>query len=275
MAQRNCATKGVFMRTKKLSASAIAVIVLSVLLIVSVTAGATFAWFASQDNAAGSFLLGEPVVVSVTQADTTDTETLSMVIASENLLPGMLITPDIAVTLDASTTATVLRARIVTTVTGTITGNLADLNTAFNTQLTGVVSGGWVLNTDDGWYYFLGASGLDSRVMLTPAETSALVTPEFGNTVADYDVAVVGGRAWEATAGDTVLASVVSGATTKTVPFLTTPFRLPDTITNDFADAQINIDFDVQALQDYVVVGDVNVLPTRDNVKTIMDTLLV
>jgi len=257
------------MRTKRLTASAVAVIVLSVLLVMSVTAAGTLAWFASQDNAAGQFTLGEPVVVSVTQADTTDSSELYMTIASDLLLPGMLITPDIAVTLDPSTTATILRARMDTVVTGG--GDNTALNDSFRGVLTPVINTGWVYNDADGWYYFLGESGLDARVMNTPAETSALGTPEFGATIADYDAALIASRNWEATQADTVLASVVSGATAKTIPFLVNAFRLPTDITNEYGNSTIDATFTIEALQDYLVVGGTNVLPTLANATTVFD----
>ena len=260
------------MRTRKLSAGAIGVIVLSVLLVMSVTVTGTLAWFASQDNAAGQFVLGEPVIVSVTQADTTDTTTLAMTIASEFLLPGMLITPDIAVTLQPSTTATIMRARIDSTVSGG-TGDVAVLNQNFRDVLTPVINAGWVLNDTDGWYYFLGEGGLDARVMNTPAETSELGTPEFGATVADYDAALITARNWDATPEDTVLASVVPGATTKTVPFLVNAFRLPTAITNEYATATIDLTFYIEAVQDFLVVGGTNVLPTLTNSTTVFEEI--
>lgn len=260
------------MRTKKLSASSVALIVLSVLLVISVTTGATLAWFASQDNAAATFILGEPVIVSVTEADGSDSTVLDMAIDSTNLLPGMLIVPDVAVTLDASTTATIMRARIDSVVTGGA-GDNAVLNTAFRDELTPVISQSWVYYDTDGWYYFLGDAGLNSRVMNTTAEASALGAPDFGATTAEYDPVLTGPRSLEVVETDTVLASVVPGGTAQTIDFLTTSFRLPTDITNEYANADISLTFYVEALQDYLVITDTNVLPTLDNAKTIMDSI--
>lgn len=257
-----------------MTASTVALIVLSVLLVISVATGATLAWFASQDNAVGTFTLGQPVVVSVTDAAGADATELNMTIASTNLLPGMLISPDVAVTLQPSTTATIMRARIDSEVVGG-TGDPATLNQSFRDVLTPVISDAWVLYDTDGWYYFLGAGGLDARVMNTPAETSGLATPEFGSTVADYDAALLAPRTMLATPENTVLASIVSGAAPKTIEFLVNDFRLPTDITNEYANAQINLTFYIEALQDYLVVGDTNVLPTLANAKTLMDTLTI
>lgn len=260
------------MRTRRLSASAITVVVLSVLLVMAVTIGSTLAWFASQDSATGSFILGEPVLVSVTDASANDTETLTMLIASDNLLPGMRIDPDIAISLQPSTTATILRARIDSAVVGG-TGDNTLLNQNFRDVLTPIIAGAWVLNESDGWYYFLGDAGLDARVMNTPTEDSVLTAPEFGSTNADYDTALTAPRSLGDPAENTTLASVVSGATVKTIPFLTTSFRLPTTITNEYALAQINVVFYIEALQDFIIIDDANVLPTLGNAKTIMDSI--
>lgn len=260
------------MRNKRLSASGIAVVALSVLLVLSVSVGATLAWFASQSAATGDFALGEPVIVSVTDIGGSDTTTLAMTIASENLLPGMRITPDIAVTLAPSTTATILRARLDSVATGG-GGTPEELNQQFIDVLTDVIDEGWVLNEDDGWYYYLGNTGADAREMLAPAETSGLATPEFGATTADYDDAVTAPRTWEADKESTVLASVVPGAAAKTIGFLTEGFRLPTTITNEYAGTEINISFFVEALQDYLVIGDTNVLTSLDNATTLFNEI--
>ena len=50
-------------RLKKLNGSMIAAIVLSVLLIMSVTSGATLAWFGSRDAASASLTMGEAAEV--------------------------------------------------------------------------------------------------------------------------------------------------------------------------------------------------------------------
>lgn len=107
-------------RLKKLNGSMIAAIVLSVLLIMSVTAGATLAWFASRDNATNTLVMGEAVVVTIgedyKQGDGSLAMTLPVDPTTGGLLPGMAITPNVRVHLQESNTNALLRARFITTV---------------------------------------------------------------------------------------------------------------------------------------------------------------
>lgn len=107
-------------RLKKLNGSMIAAIVLSVLLIMSVTAGATLAWFASRDSATATLTMGEAVVVTVgedyKQGDGNLAMTLPVDPTTGGLLPGMAITPNVRVHLQESNTNALVRARFITTV---------------------------------------------------------------------------------------------------------------------------------------------------------------
>lgn len=106
-------------RIKKLNGSMIAAIVLSVLLIMSVTAGATLAWFASRDSATASLTMGEAVVVTIGEDYKQGDGSLTMALPvpdGEGMLPGMSVTPNIKVQLQRSSTNALLRARFITTV---------------------------------------------------------------------------------------------------------------------------------------------------------------
>ena len=107
-------------RLKKLNGSMIAAIVLSVLLIMSITTGATLAWFASRDSATNSLTMGEAVIVTIgedyKQGDGELAMNLPVDKASNGLLPGMSVTPNIKVQLQKSNTNALLRARFITTV---------------------------------------------------------------------------------------------------------------------------------------------------------------
>ncbi len=107
-------------RLKKLNGSMIAAIVLSVLLIMSITTGATLAWFASRDSATNSLTMGEAVVVTIgedyKQGDGKLAMNLPVDKATNGLLPGMSVTPNIKVQLQKSNTNALLRARFITTV---------------------------------------------------------------------------------------------------------------------------------------------------------------
>lgn len=105
-------------RLKKLNGSMIAAIVLSVLLIMSVTSGATLAWFGSRDAASASLTMGEAIVVTVGE-DYKQGEgslAMSLPVLQGGLVPGMSVTPNIKVQLQKSNTNALVRARFITTV---------------------------------------------------------------------------------------------------------------------------------------------------------------
>lgn len=96
----------------------IAAIVLSVLLIMSVTAGATLAWFASRDNAVNSLVMGEAVIVTIGEDYRQGDGEIAMTLPvpeGQGLLPGMSVTPNIRVHLQQSNTNALVRARFITT----------------------------------------------------------------------------------------------------------------------------------------------------------------
>lgn len=105
-------------KLKKLNGSMIAAIVLSVLLIMSITTGATLAWFASRDSAKNSLVMGEAVVVTIGEDYKQGDGKLAMNIpvSQGGLLPGMTVTPNVKVQLQQSNTNALLRARFITTV---------------------------------------------------------------------------------------------------------------------------------------------------------------
>lgn len=107
-------------RLKKLNGSMIAAIVLSVLLIMSVTAGATLAWFGSRDAASASLTMGEAIVVTVGEDYKQGEGKLAMNLpvdqATGGLLPGMTVTPNVKVQLQQSNSNALLRARFITSV---------------------------------------------------------------------------------------------------------------------------------------------------------------
>ena len=112
-------------KLKKLNGSMIAAIVLSVLLIMSLTAGATLAWFSSRDAGSRTLTMGEAVVVTISDQNADQTYRqgngqLAMALpvdeTTNGLLPGMSVTPNLKVQLQGSNTNALLRARFITTV---------------------------------------------------------------------------------------------------------------------------------------------------------------
>ena len=112
-------------KLKKLNGSMIAAIVLSVLLIMSLTAGATLAWFSSRDSGSRTLTMGEAIVVTASDADPDKTYrqgsgTLAMALPTNatagGLIPGMSVQPNIKIQLQGSNTNALVRARFITTV---------------------------------------------------------------------------------------------------------------------------------------------------------------
>lgn len=112
-------------KLKKLNGSMIAAIVLSVLLIMSLTAGATLAWFSSRDTGSRTLTMGEAIVVTMSDEDPNKTYrqgagTLAMALPIDEtkggLVPGMAVTPNIKIQLQKSNTNALVRARFITTV---------------------------------------------------------------------------------------------------------------------------------------------------------------
>ncbi len=112
-------------RIKKLNGSMIAAIVLSVLLIMSITMTATLAWFSSRDSGSRTLVMGEAVVVTISDANDNQSYRqgdgqLAMALPvneeTNGLLPGMKVQPNIKVQLQGSNTNALLRARFITTV---------------------------------------------------------------------------------------------------------------------------------------------------------------
>lgn len=105
-------------RLKKLNGSMIVAIVLSVLLILSVSAGATLAWFGSRDSASTSLTMGEAIVVTVGEDYKQGEGKLAMnlPVSEGGLLPGMVVTPNVKIQLQKSNSNALLRARFITTV---------------------------------------------------------------------------------------------------------------------------------------------------------------
>ena len=116
------------------------IIVLSVLLAISLVAGATFAWFASSQEKLRTISLGDPVVVNIAQDSTgvikPSGAEIPFTIAGNHLLPGMKVNTYAAVKFQQSHTPAVLRVKLTATVEGgtASTDEIADLATELNQQ---------------------------------------------------------------------------------------------------------------------------------------------
>ena len=154
------------------------IIVLSVLLAISLVAGATFAWFASTEREVTTITLGDPVVVNIVeQTDGTilaDGAELPFIINNQRLMPGMQIKTFASVRFQESKTPALLRVKLNVSVesSGASSAEVADLVENLNNQIidkalkfdTELYSLPlWVLDTSTGWWYYTGGDSLDNN----------------------------------------------------------------------------------------------------------------
>lgn len=251
--------------------SSIMLVLVSVFLVFVVSTSFTLAWFASQDAATGQFSFGGAVVVQVANQDgeLADSDPVTISYSADSLLPGIKILPDIQVLLLQSSTASVMRARIDTSVEGLSAAQNEQLNSWFVNSFMPQVNDEWDMHTD-GWFYYLGLATSSTMVMTQTATDSGLTSAIYGSTYANYTAATN-----RSLAGDTtVLGSIAANSHNESIAFLTHSFRLPYNIDDSFANATISLTFYVEAMQDYIVnESEQNVLPTLGNVKPILDEL--
>lgn len=137
---------------KQSSASSIAIIALSIMLGLSVIFGVTVAFFAANQEAAGTVTLGDPVNINITQGGAS----VSALTFSGTALPGTVYDQEIGISMPLATSDAVVRGKL------TITN--AD---GASTNVTGTTATGWVNGTDD-YYYFNGKlSAGDSEAFIT------------------------------------------------------------------------------------------------------------
>ena len=149
------------------------IIVLSVLLAISLVAGATFAWFASSQEKLRTISLGDPVVVNIAQNSSGEIKPagaeIPFVIAGDHLLPGMKINTYAAVKFQASKTPAIVRVKLTATVEGgtAATDEIAQLTDELNQQIYdkayGFIDEGakWMHDPSTGWWYYTGGTNND------------------------------------------------------------------------------------------------------------------
>lgn len=103
-------------KSKKISFTSIAIVVLAILLTVSLTMGGTLAWFANQNSAGTTLTMGNAVGVAVVDNEdaTGSMDNLSFTFHTgangELMLPGTQIDPNVQALIAKSNTNTILRA---------------------------------------------------------------------------------------------------------------------------------------------------------------------
>ena len=203
----------------------ILIIILSVLLVISLIVGSTFAWFMSSDSASQSIVLGDPVEMIIVDENNADSEDLPMIIPGNRLVPGMQITVLAKVLFTQSNTPALLRAKIGTRITGSTAdvGDIAILETQLEAAMgSAVATSGtqkWVYNSSDDWWYYLGNELIEGNV-----EQSIM-------------------KRIDAT-GETVNERLVT--------FFSSSFIFPYVVGNEFANSDVEFSVEFQAIQGYL-----------------------
>lgn len=216
------------------------IIVLSVLLAISLIAGATFAWFASTDRENTTITLGDPVVVNIVeQTDGTilpDGAELPFVINNAKLLPGMQIKTYASVRFQESRTPALLRVKLNVSVesSGASSSEVAELTENLRNQIIDKALKFdpedyslplWVLDSSTGWWYYTAGESLDNN--------------DTKNT----------------------LVKAIDCSTGPVIDFLNPYTRsqniiFPTTVDNKFADSKVTFWFSVQAIQAKIPVSE-------------------
>lgn len=161
----------------RLSASTIAIIVLSILLVASVAIGATLAYFTATEDVTGTITLGDPVNINITQGGAAVTS----LTFSGDAMPGTVFDQAIAISVPADTSDALLRAKL------TIT-----YDDGATTLIEATTATGWTDNTStDTYYYYDGvASAGDSIDFVTTVTVPTTLTNEDANKVFTINVVV-------------------------------------------------------------------------------------
>lgn len=127
-------------KTRAMSGSTFAIIALSLLLVASIILGVTGAFFSGTATAGGTITLGNPVTIGITQGGASVT---SLTFA-DNAMPGTIYDQAIAIAQPASTSDSVIRAKLTLNNAGGASVNI-EATTAAN----------WT-SGEDGYYYYQG-----------------------------------------------------------------------------------------------------------------------
>ena len=125
-------------KSRGMSGSTFAIIALSLLLVASIVLGLTGAFFTGSASVEGTITLGDPVNISITQGGAS-AETLTF---SGAAMPGTVYDQAIAIKQPASTSDSVVRAKLTLTNSGSASVNV-EATTAAN----------WTKGDDEYYYY--------------------------------------------------------------------------------------------------------------------------
>ncbi len=219
------------------------------------------AWFATQDEASGVILMGDAVNVII-KGNEQHTYTLFDMDHNTGLLPGNKVhVNDIILKINRTKTPMVLRVKL------DVSSQAQSLVSMIYDRM-GIQNSNW--HYYNGWYYYIGANPVNnSYVMVTPAE---------GGGVAGIGQIKYNGAVYATSraainpldGGNIVMSSVWNTASDFEVVFSQTPtksFRIPTDLTSDeIADEHLMVDITVEAIQDFIILDNLNKLPTIDNI---------
>lgn len=125
-------------KARGMSGSTFAIIALSLLLVASIILGVTGAFFSGNADVSGTITLGDPVTIGVTQGGASASSLTFTGVA----MPGTVYDQAIAITQPASTSDSVVRAKLTLNNAGGVSVNVE-----------ATTASGWTKGTDEYYYY--------------------------------------------------------------------------------------------------------------------------
>ncbi len=157
------------------SKSAIAIVILSILLIATIGIGITLAYFTATANVSGNITLGDPVTISITQGGAS----VSSLTFSGDALPGTVYSQAIGVQAPADMTEALMRAKL--TITNT---------DGASTTVDASTTSDWQLGDDDYHYYKGTVNANDAIDFITTITVPTSLTNADANKTYTIDVVV-------------------------------------------------------------------------------------
>ena len=157
------------------SKSAIAIVILSILLIATIGIGITLAYFTATANVSGNITFGDPVTISITQGGAS----VSSLTFSGDALPGTVYSQAIGVQAPADMTEALMRAKL--TITNT---------DGASTTVDASTTSDWQLGDDDYHYYKGTVNANDAIDFITTITVPTSLTNADANKTYTIDVVV-------------------------------------------------------------------------------------
>lgn len=162
-------------KSRKMSGSTIAIIVLSILLLAAIGIGATLAYFSANATVAGDITLGDPVTVSITQGGAS----VSSLTFDGKALPGTVYDQSIGISAPANLTTALMRAKL--TITNT---------EGASTTVDATTTSDWVKGEDD-YHYYKGTVNANAQIdFVTKLTIPTSLTNADANKTYNIDVVV-------------------------------------------------------------------------------------